>query len=276
MSLKILFCSDGSSFSEAACRVALQLAKAHPDAVLTVMHVVNVKRAAKNILQDLPGRLGFEPAVVSEEVERTYKQRGEEILSEVVRDAELLGLSVTTLIETGAVAERISYHSRHADIVIVGMRGTTEDSHPGQGGGNLDQLLHSVTAPVLFVGRGHQKVDSIGLGYDGSEGAAHALKAAGMLAAALKVPLHTIFIATEGASGAVLDECNEHYPDHDIQQHVVVDDDPHTAIARVAEANGANVIAVGFTGRSKLRDFLYGTAADYILINTKLMVLVAH
>ena len=47
-------------------------------------------------------------------------------------------------------------------------------------------------------------------------------------------------------------------------------------MAAKAVEEGANVLVVGFRGRSKVKDFLYGTAADYILMKTDLMVLVAH
>ena len=276
MTCRILLCTDGSSYARAATSVALQLAKAHEDPRLVALHVVEVTHATGNLLKDIPGRLGFEPAVVSPEVEQAHIRMGEDVLSDVARDAELAGVEVQTVNDQGSVAERIAHHARHVDLVVMGLRGAGEDQHPGQGGGHLDAIMQRLLVPVLFVARSQTAVDSIALGYDGSDGAARALKAAALIALPLQVPVHTIFVSHDGTGGEVLDECTKLFPRLDVRKHVVQAEEPHVALAKGAVDNGANVLAVGFRGRSTLKDFLYGTAADYILMNTHLMVLVAH
>lgn len=276
MSCRILVCVDGSTFSNHAASVALQLAKAHPNAHVTALHVVPVVAASGNLLKDIPGRLGFEPAVVSPDVLAAHTRAGEDVLAAVQRDAEQLGVEVTTLNDSGAVVERIAHHARHVDLVIMGLRGTTEDSHPGQGGGHVDQILARMLVPVLFVTRGNEGVQSMALGYDGSDGAARALRAAVLIAEPTGIPVHTIYVSEDGTGGEVLEECTALFPDMDVTAHVVQSDEPHKALAEKAVQEGANVLVVGFRGRSKVKDFLYGTAADYILMNTDLMVLVAH
>lgn len=276
MTCRILLCTDGSTFSRAATSVAIQIGAAHDDAVLVALHVVNVVGPSGNLLKDMPGRLGFEPAVVSPEVEAAHTRKGEDMLAEVVRDAELAGVEVQAINDHGAVRERIAHHARHADLVVMGLRGTTEDSFPGQGGGNLDQAIEDLLVPVLFVARGHDKITGIALGYDGSDGAAQALKSAALVAEPTKVPVHAFYVSEDGSGGEILDECERIYPDLHVDRAVLRSDDPHTALAEAAIRAGANVLALGFRGRSKLKDFFYGTAAHYIIANTDLMVLVAH
>jgi len=276
MTCRILLCTDGSTFSKAAAAMAIQIAAAHEDAVLVALHVVNVVVPSGNLLKDIPGRLGFEPAVVSPEVESAHTRKGEDVLAEVARDAEIAGVLAQTLIDQGVVRERIAHHARHADLVIMGMRGLTEDSHPGQGGGNLDQAIDDLLVPVLFVSRGHEKITGIALGYDGSDGAAQAIKAAEIIAEPTKVPVHAIYVSADGTGGEILDECEQIYPDLHVNRMVVRADEPHTAVAEAAVTQGANVLALGFRGRSKVKDFLFGTAAHFIIANTNLMVLVAH
>lgn len=276
MSLQILLCTDGSTFSRAATKVALQLAAGVEDAHLTALHVVNVVAPSGNILKDAPGRLGFEPAVVAPAVEASHTRHGEDVLAAVARDAELAGVEIQTINAHGAVAEQVAHHARHVGLVIMGLRGSTEDQFPGQGGGHLEPILSRLSVPVLFVGRDMDKVDGVALGYDGSDGAAHALKAVSRLCGPLKLPVHAIYVSPDGSGGQVLDEIDQHYPDLDLHKHVVADSEPHTAIARTAVSVGADVVALGFRGRSPMKDFLYGSAVTYILMNTELMVLVAH
>jgi nucleotide-binding universal stress UspA family protein len=276
MTCRILLCTDGSTYARAAAAVALQLAASHPDAALVALHVVEVTHASGNLLKDLPGHLGFEPAVVAPEVEAAHKRMGEDLLAEIARDAELAGVEVTTVNDQGAVAERIGHHARHVDLVIMGMRGGGEDHHPGQGGGHLDAVMSRLLVPVLFVGRGHEAITSITLGYDGSDGAARAVKAAALVAGPLGVPVHAVYVSSDGEGGEVLDEIPTLFPNLDVEKHVLEGDEPHAALATAAIQYGSNLLVVGFRGRSTLKDFMYGTAADYILMNTELMVLVAH
>jgi nucleotide-binding universal stress UspA family protein len=276
MSFRILLCVDGSSFSAGAAGVALQLARSAPGAELVALHVVNVKRASGNLVRDLPGHLGFEPAIVSPGTLAAYRRQGEDLLAELSREAELAGVDIRCELDEGAVTERIAHHARHVDLVVMGLRGTTEDAYPGQGGANLDAAMQRLLVPVLFVGKTHREITGFVLGYDGSDGAARAVKATALLAGPLGVPVHTVYVSSDGAGGEVLDECRVLFPDLDLHPHVLRDDDAHAALARSAAGFGANVLAVGFRGRSRLKDFLYGTTAEYILMSTDLMVLVAH
>jgi nucleotide-binding universal stress UspA family protein len=276
MSIRILYCADGSSSAYAAGLVALQIAKAHPGGTVKALHVVPVIKASGNLLKDLPGRLGFEPAVVSPEVEADHVKQGEDILAAFTRDAELTGVTVETVIDHGSVAERVAFFARHVDLVVMGLRGTTEDRHPGQGGSHLDGILSGMLVPVLLVPRGQKHIAAFAIGYDGSDGAARALKAISVVGHGLGASVHAMYVSPDGTGGEVLAEVSSAFPDLSVTRHVLKDDEPHTAMARGAQQFGANVLAIGFRGRSKLKDFFYGTAADYIIMNTELMVLVAH
>lgn len=276
MALDILVALDGSAFSVAAGRVAMELARKTPGATLHALHVINVRRASGDLLKDFAGRLGFEPAIVSEDVNQARERQGRLIMDDYTRDAELAGVSVKTTVETGAVAETLIRHAAHADLVIMGLRGTTEERFPGQGGGNLDQLLAHVHCPVLFVPAEVSTVTGVALGYDGSTGAAHALKAGRLLANGFGVPIHAMFVSDDGQGGEVLDEVADHAAGATVHKHVLLSDEPHTALAREAANHGANTLALGFRGHSPMKDFFYGSACEYILVNTDLLVLVAH
>ena len=276
MPVRILLCVDGSSFSDAASAIALQLLAALDGATLTVVHVVNVIAPTGKPLQDLKGRLGFEPAVVNPEVAAKHDADGKLILDVFGKKAADAGYTVNTVLEHGAVGERIVHHARHADLLVIGLRGATEDRHPGQGGSALNSILDQITIPAMFVPRGAKRIGAMAIGYDGSVGAAHAVSALRLIAPGLGVPIHAIYVSDDGADGAaVLDELDRELG-QDTYRHIVRGDHVHTVLARAAVEAGADLIALGFKGKSPLGDFFFGTATEFILNNTKLVVLVAH
>lgn len=275
MAYRILLCADGSTFSDSAAHVAIGITKAQPGAALTALHVTNVVEDTSAV-GAIAGALGFAPAAASEEVVKKHIAKGDAVLEEIVGWAGAAGVSVETKNEQGMVAKAIASNARHTDLVVMGLRGSVEDTFPGQGGGHIGQILDRIAEPILLVGRDHREITSIAIGYDGSDSAARSLRSAAMLATAMNLTLHAIYVSKDGTGGEVLDEIAELFPEVALERHVVAGDTPHEAIADAAKKAGANLLAVGFRGRSKVKDFLFGTASDYILTKTDLMVLVAH
>lgn len=273
MSLRILLCVDGSSFSDAATDVALQL-QAATGGALTALHVVNVtSKSEGGLIQNITGRIGFEPAIVSEEIESRHLDQAEVLLSAVRKRASDRGLQVRTESRQGAVREVIADESKHADLVVIGMRGRTEDHAKGQGGGNLEAFFHRVTVPLLLVPAEVHSVDAVAIGYDGSVAAAHALTALLRLhEAGFHVPCHALHV---GGNREVLAEVEEQLPD--VSAHVVRRDGPvHEVLAEEAESLGASMLAVGFVGNNRLKDFLYGSVTERLVAGRRMALLIAH
>jgi len=275
MSLRILHCLDGSSCSDAAGGLAIDLAATLADAELTLLHVVAVAAPSGRFLKDLGGRLGFEPVVVRPEVEQEHLERGRALLDRVAHQAEASGVQAKTVLARGAVAERILRYSAHSDLLVCGWRGQTEDRHPGQGGAAVMNLLQDASLPVIFVPDHVMRVRSLALGYDGSIGAAHASRALRHLFEEAPVEVHAIYVGEE-ADAAVLAEVDLDLPTLPVHRHVVQGEPVHRVLAQTAQELGADLLAVGFRGRSPFHDFLFGTATDFILRDARLAVLVAH
>jgi len=273
---RILVGLDGSSCSIAAAEVALQLGKARPETRVIGLHVVNVVPPSGNILKDVPGRLGFEPAVVSPELNQAHEDDGREALDAFRARADELGVHVECILEHGAVEDVIAHHGKHADLLVTGLRGETEDRFPGQGGAHVSRLLQDVSVPMLIVPSSKAALRSVAIGYDGSAGAAHALSAVRNFLSDLVTAVHAIYVREEGGDESVLDDVAEHMDGCNVQNHIVDGESVHQALADTAHAAGADVLALGFRGRSKMRAFLFGSASDYIVLNTELIVLVAH
>ena len=267
---------DGSQYSQAAGRIALQLASTLPDAHVPALHVVTVRVASGNLLQDLPGRLGFEPAVVSAEVEAAHLKAGQQIVDGFVAQADKLGVRVIREVRAGQIPAVIADVSADADLVIMGLRGRTEERHPGQGGRLSVNLPAAIETPVLLVPENVQSVHGVAIGYDGSVGAKHAVRALRSFAAPLGLPVHGIFVArTDDEEAGILGELEEKMAPLTVIRHRVVSDAPHDAILQVAREEDVDVVALGFTGRSKLRDFAFGTLSEAALLEGSTAILIA-
>jgi nucleotide-binding universal stress UspA family protein len=163
-------------WARAAGNLALQLAAAQPSR-LTAVHVVNVRSASGNILQDLPGHLGFEPAVVSDEIVAAHTQAAQKLLTRFAELADEKGLDHEERIETGTVSATLLSLGEGADLVVMGVRGETEEKFSGQGGALCAWLPPRLDTPILWAVPGAAPIGAVALGYDGSPAAKHAVRA---------------------------------------------------------------------------------------------------
>jgi len=276
MALRILLGVDDSPYARAATKVALDLASRVPDSELTAIHVVNVVAPTGSFLKDLPGRLGFEPAVVAPEIHDRHTAEGEALLGEVKLAAEALGVTVKTVLETGAVLESLTRRAHQADLLVIGHLGHTETRQPGQGGGNVYNVVASAPCPVLLVPKDGQPLREVVIGYDGSPGAVHAVGALRRLTDVTPIEVHAVLVDNDRIDPSVLDQVADQLPGTHVQHHVVKATVVRDGLVAVAESTGANVVALGFGGNSRLRDFLFGSTCEYLLTEHSLALLVAH
>ncbi|TNE89519.1 MAG: universal stress protein [Deltaproteobacteria bacterium] len=273
---QILLALDGSQWSSAASNVALDLQTKLKDSALTGLHVVNVVTASGNFLKDLPGRLGFEPAVVSEDVEEAAAAHGRRILGTFKVDAETAGIETRTILEHGAVAERLLHHADASDLVIMGFKGETEQRFPGQGGGTAGTIVESCPVPLLLVPPEASVVNEVAIGYDGSEGARHALSAVRRIFDGSGITVHAVFVTPTGAGAEVLDQVEEGLTGCIVRKHVILDSNVRDGMKRAVEETGADLLALGFRGMSTLKDFFFGSTSEYLALAGGTMVLIAH
>jgi len=277
MPLIMLLGVDDSDYSRAARVVALDMLARFPGSQLTALRVVNVVGPSGRFLKDLPGRLGFEPAVVSKEVEEEYDEKARRLLAEVKLAAEEKGVEVRTVLDHGAVVERICHHAERADITLIGIKGRTEHRFPGQGGNNVYNIIEAVSTPVVLVPAGVERVTGVVLGFDGSNAAAHATKALRRLSEKVRFGVHCVYVDKGGGlPEGLFERAQQQLPDVQLTTHVVEAPRVREGIVQVAEEVGANMIAVGFRGKNRLKDFLFSSSADYLMKNKSFMVLVAH
>lgn len=138
----ILIPTDGSEQATNAIKAGLSLAE---DLGATV-HAVTV-------LEDFESRI---VPISGEQDERRAEQRerGEEIVGEVAKAAEELGVACETAVRSGVVHKEIQSHveDNDIDLVVMGSRGLT-NVEKALLGSTADKLIRILDVPTMVVHR---------------------------------------------------------------------------------------------------------------------------
>ncbi len=277
-SLDITVALDGSPASLAASRVALALASgAAPISRVTGLHILSVMRLTGRVLQDLAGLLGFEPVLVPERVEGYYRSRGLEFLSGLEESCRLAGVRHRSVLDQGNVVERIVHHGDQADLGVMGARGLTEEAFPGHGGGTVERVVRSMSSTCMVIPQDQEPIKGLVLGFDGSDGASHALRSARHLVEIIPVPLHAVCICNTPWSPDPLEEVRHYFQDMrvDLTCHYLPGE-PRESLLLAAQRFDCNMIALGYRGRSNVKDFFLGRVTEWLLHFADIALLISR
>ncbi len=276
--MDIMVALDGSPWSDAATRMALELCRgaARPPR-LTAIHVVSVVRMSGRRLRDLAGFLGFEPVIVPEKVEAFYRQRGQDLLDRFGQACDEAGLEHRLILEQGNVVERLVHHGDQADLVFIGARGERELAWPGMGGNTVQRVVRDLETRALVVPRDQGALTGIILGYDGSPGAAKALRATRHMLELSRVPVHAIHVGQQPLGSDPLAEVHAHLEGLDVQLHTHhLQGEPNEVLVAAAAEHDCNLIALGYRGRSIIGDMFLGRVTEWLLRYVPVALLVSR
>ncbi len=275
MKMRILVALDESRWSAAAATTALRMAAASPEDVdLCAVHVVPVAPLSGVLLRDLAGLMGFEPVLVPEQVDAAYRARGQVLLDRFKARCEAAGLSHSLHLDRGNTVTRLVHHANDCDLMICGVRGEDEELDPGSGGGTLERLVRRSPISMLIVSDTAPRMERVAIGYDGSEGAQCAIKAVRHLAEVLDFEARLMFV---GQEEGILEPAQASLERDGIKTEcIVMDGEPHEVLAAGAMDAGADLLVMGYRGRSWLSDVLLGRVTEFLLGELPIAMLVAR
>ena len=225
-------------------------------------------------MRDLAGLMGFEPVLVPEQVDAAYRARGQVLLDRFSARCEAAGLSFSVHLDRGNTVTRLIHHANDCDLLICGVRGEEEELDPGTGGGTLERLVRRSPISMLIVSDTAPRMERVAVGYDGSEGAQCALKAVRHLGEVLRFEALLMYA---GEEASVLEPAKASLErDGIVTECIVMDGEAHEVLAAGAMDAGADLLVMGYRGRSWLSDVLLGRVTEFLLGQLPIAMLVAR
>lgn len=272
----ILLPIDGSPFSETATTYAIEAAR-HFGASIRALHVIDLKRLAAPLVNDVAVCLGLSSLPDFQETMRgSLESLGTALLETVSRACSDAGVPVTTHLVSGIVADTICREAHAADLVVMGHRGEASDWGSRILGSVFEATIRSINRPVLVVSKFRQSIRRFLVAYDGSNHAASVLGVVAEVCGSEELPLH-VLVADEGVDDVdgTIERASAFLEAHGVAWTLErATGDPAEAIIAKAEEIGADVIAMGAYGHSRIRELLVGSTTEYVLRRAGCPVLV--
>ena len=274
----ILVPVDGSAQSFVAIRHAIDFATRF-HATLTGLHVVDAKILEAPYLTDLAGMTGAVPFTgLMSDVRLSLERRGREILESFRKVCEEAGVRGETRLETGVVPKTIAQVSMSHDLICMGRKSSDAEWVGHLLGSTLESTLRRVHVPVLLAGDAYRDIRRILVAFDGSVFANAALRVGIQLLEASKG--ECVILAAgpyEDEAAPLLEDARKLLHSHQISySEAIRAGDPREQIVLVAREVGADLVAMGAFGHSRIREVLLGSTTDGVMRACPLPLLIAR
>jgi nucleotide-binding universal stress UspA family protein len=185
---------------------------------------------------------------------------------------------------TSSIAEEVVNKGRSADLLIISA--TNPDETTGVESDFVEQTLMAAGRPIMvlpFKGDTKLNLDDVVLGWNGDREAARAaFDALPFLKAAKKVrivrtdPQKDPALKGSIAGADLAETLARHGVKVEAASIPTAGDDAGHALLRCADDNGCDLIVMGAYGHSRLREYIFGGATQYVLNHLTRPVLMSH
>jgi nucleotide-binding universal stress UspA family protein len=185
---------------------------------------------------------------------------------------------------TSSIAEEVVNKGRSADLLIISA--TNPDETTGVESDFVEQTLMAAGRPIMvlpFKGDTKLNLDDVVLGWNGDREAARAaFDALPFLKAAKKVrivrtdPQKDPALKGSIAGADLAETLARHGVKVEAASLPTAGDDAGHALLRCADDNGCDLIVMGAYGHSRLREYIFGGATQYVLNHLNRPVLMSH
>ncbi|RGP37132.1 universal stress protein [Pseudotabrizicola alkalilacus] len=284
MTQKIIALVDGSTYSASVCDHAAWIAGRTGSAV-ELLHVLGRREGAEK--HDLSGALalGARTALMEELAEldaqrsKLVAHRGRAILEDAHAILTRAGVTeITTRLRHGDIVETVGEVEKDASLILIGKRGEAADFAKGHLGSNLERIVRASHKPVFVASRAFRPVQKVLVAYDGGTSAVRAVDhiARSPLFAGLQVT-----VATVGTPSAELKKGLENASAMlraagIASQTAIVEGQPETALGKLVEAEGYDMLVMGAYGHSRIRSLVIGSTTTEMLRTCKVPVVLVR
>jgi nucleotide-binding universal stress UspA family protein len=278
MLTRILAALDGNPASEAAARLALDLAATHKAALhgFAPVDLPWITRPMAVGIGGMSHRMTLEASELSRARRGAeYAQRG------IAEAAAARGIACTTATADGDPPDLVCAAAADADLIVLGHDASFGGDTPEEGPSpNLHALLARNTRPLLIVPKTHAPGPVL-VAYDGSPPSMRALHMAALLgiakggtAAVLCADDDAAVATSRAETAARLLRAHGTEVGHLLPQHA--GRDPATLITAEAQRLGAGTVVMGAYGHNGLKERLFGSCTRTLLRECPAALFVHH
>lgn len=182
------------------------------------------------------------------------------------------GLSTTE----GNVSDAIVERGLLNDLIILNVSHPPEAGIPGLGSG-LRAIISRAARPVLTIPGKTSPMDSILVGYDGSQKSHEALFVATYLAEKWQSAISVLTLENNQKRGQKIQQQARAYLElHEIQARYILKKFTPTAFGEVIEVEGINLVALGSYGRPAWREIFVGSTVSELLREARCALLICR
>ena len=165
----------------------------------------------------------------------------------------------------------------NTDLLVMGMRGETEEYETGFLGSVTEKVVRSVVRPVLLTHLLFREFHRALLAYDGSAAAVNAMRMLARLAVVLEMEVDAVQLVGEGEPTTALKDVELYFKDFRVplSAHYLVGDS-HAAILDHAKEKNCDLLVMGAYDNRLADSLALGTTTEYLIRNSPVPVLVHH
>ena len=275
----ILIPIDGSDYGNTAIDYGVYIAK-RLEARLTGLHVMDIRLIQGPVITDISGSIGLPPyQELYPIIEKSLEERADVILKAFEERCTQGGIPAETRKAVGIINEAIIEEGKNHDWIILAQRG--EHFHIAKGGilgSTAEAVVRNAGKPVLVTPQSYQDIESIGLAYDGSPPAQHALELAIFLADKMAWPLTILMVTDDQDRAAKYSKKAETYLEafHIDCEMLVMGGKEDRAILQFIKEGAVELMVMGAYGRNRLHELFIGSTTSQVIRKSTIPVLLTR
>jgi nucleotide-binding universal stress UspA family protein len=276
----ILFCTDGSEYSNAAGDYALWLAQ-KLGARIVALHVTDVRLLEAPLLADLSGAIGAQPyQALLPQLQEMQKQRAGVILDAVADRCRKAGVPCSTLHRTGSVVENIAEEETRTELVVLGQRGEHAQAIGQFLGSSVERVVRRSIKPCLVTPAKFRELRQVLVAYDGSAQSSKSLQVAVEFSQTLSLKLSIVTVVPappEMGVNNVLEDAVRMARDHGIEPVAeTLVGHAEQRILEYAERQQTDLIVMGAYGHTRIREMILGSTTTHVIRKSDVPVLLTR
>lgn len=269
---KLLICTDGSQYSEHACRYAAWLAK-NTSLEIHALYVTDLRQYQGSFIADLSGSLGIQPydGMVGQ-MQEIENQKAKFVEEQAVNIFEAEGLVERLKFhhETGLLVDVIDdFTDEETELIILGKRGENANFATEHIGSMMERVVRATDRPCLVTSRAFKPITKVAVCFDGGASSRRALQYLATHLEFRNLELHLLTVAERHDEDEAADHLSEAEAILDAAEitatYQLLNGVVESEIASYVEDADINLLVAGAYGHSRIRDLLIGSTTTELL-----------